>query len=91
MAGRRSGYAQAVFALTGLVLSSVFAGWFFKTWFGLSAKPETWEQWQRLLASWTFQLWLGGIGLSLFVIGWLWALCSSIGIVSEASTLPARL
>ena len=90
VAGRKTGYAQAFFALSGLVLSAVFATWFFKTWFGLQVKPATWEELKGLLSSWTFHLWLGGLGVSLFLIGWLWALCSSIGILSESTAAPAH-
>ena len=84
VAGRRVGYCQATLALIGLVGSALFATWLVVTWVQLQPKPEDWETWQRLFSAWKPYLILGAAGFGSFIIGWLWALWTSLCILNEA-------
>src|SRR5438105_1184519 len=92
MAGRPSGYAQAVLALGGMALTMVFGVrfvfWYFEHRPGTpGAEPDP------MLA--LTQLWLAVrwavLGVVLFAIGWLWALATSSLILRSAreTELPA--
>jgi hypothetical protein len=86
LAGRVSGYAQALLALAGFGLSTVF-GLRFIVW-GLSR----WGEWeaadvdpvQRLLELWLALRW-ALLGLGVFALGWLWALVTSACLLRQAA------
>jgi len=97
VAGRVSGYAQAVLAVGGMILTLVFGGrfciWYFANWSRFHA-PEA-DPTAALGEMWQF-LKLPVLGLGLFGIGWLWALATSLRIVSsakeaESTSVPPRL
>ena len=80
MAGRRIGYAQLVFTVSGMILSTLFGIqfilWQLANWsryHGPNADPDLLELWLHI--RWT----LAGFGL--FVLGLLWALFTSFSIL----------
>jgi len=84
-AGRLSGYAQIALALGGMAISLLFGvrfiWWFLSNWSQLQnpdADPVATlgEIWRAL--KWPL------LGLGLFVLSWLWALVTSLGILREA-------
>ena len=89
VAGRRIGYAQAAFALTGMALTIVFGGrfilWYLSNWQRIrdpNNDPSSifGELWHVL--RWAI------LGFVIFGVGWLWALMSSFGILAEARRDP---
>jgi putative Mn2+ efflux pump MntP len=97
VAGRVSGYAQLALAIIGTVISVLlglrFIWWFLANWSRLynpDADPAAalGEIWRAL--KWPL------IGFGLFLLGWLWALVTGVGIVlssrkAEGSNVPPRL
>ncbi len=97
VAGRVSGYAQVALALGGMILTVVFGArfiyWYVANWSRFHAPDADpaaalGEMWQFL--KWPF------LGFGLFFVGWLWALATSVQIVSSArkaelATVPPRL
>ena len=97
VAGRVSGYAQLVLAIGGLILSGVF-GLRFIVWYGanwrhlhdpqLDGITALLEMWQAL--RWPL------LSMAIFLVGWLWALLTSLSILHEAkkhepTNVPPRL
>jgi hypothetical protein len=95
MAGRISGYPQAILGIGGMIVTTVF-----------SVRTMLWmvSNWSRVHdpASDPFavygELWLvlrwALLGMAIFGLGWLWALASSYGIVRSAknvSPAPPKL
>ena len=88
-AGRKTGYAQAAFALVGLVLSGAFASWFFTAWFHAPRAPADVDELKQFFVGGMAYVKAGGIGFACFLLGWFWALATSINIVrgSKASRM----
>jgi len=96
VAGRRSGYGQLAFAVAGLILSLIFGlkaiFWYLANWTrlqGSSTDPISalGELWQA--SKWAF------LGMGIFLVGWLWALATSLNILhtaagGETSNAPPR-
>jgi hypothetical protein len=84
MAGRAVGYLQATLTLAGFVLTLLFGLkfilWCLRHWseiYGAQADPlETW------LALWRELRW-ALFGIILFVLAWLWALATNLGIMNQ--------
>jgi hypothetical protein len=97
VAGYVSGYAQAGLAVGGMIVSLVFGArfilWYVANWsrfHELDADPGAalGEMWQFL--KWPL------VGFAMFAVGWLWALATSLQIVSsarktESANVPPRL
>ena len=97
VAGYVSGYAQAALAVGGMIVSLVFGArfimWYIANWsrfHELDADPGAalGEMWQFL--KWPL------VGFGMFAVGWLWALATSLQIVSsarktESANVPPRL
>jgi hypothetical protein len=97
MAGRVSGYAQAVLGIGGLIFTVLFGlrfiSWYLANWSHFrdpQADPVA------LLGD----LWVGVrwalLGIGIFVLGWLWALATSLQILrsakqAEQANVPPRL
>src|SRR5438552_1095642 len=77
IAGRKSGYAQAALALGGLVLTGLFAIWLFAAWVRLHNNGKEEIPLEQLLRDGLPYCKVGGLGVALFLTGWLWALASS--------------
>jgi hypothetical protein len=97
MAGRAVGYVQAAITLAGfgltLLLGVKFIVWAVINWPRLYG-PEA-DPWETLLSIW---LNLRGalLGITLFIVSWLWALATSFMILraapkNEDATLPPKL
>jgi len=72
--GRRSGWPQAAVALVGFVLTTVWLVWFLAAWlrggeFPLDPGPY---------------LPVGGLGVLLFAVSWVWSLLTGLLIVRDA-------
>ncbi len=85
VAGRVSGYAQLALAIGGTAVTLLFGvrfiWWFISNWSRLhnpDADPLA------ALSEMFRALKLPALGLGLFVLGWLWALGTSLGIVMHA-------
>ena len=96
VAGRRSGYAQLALAVLALILSMIF-GLRFMVWYlanrARSQEPST-DPIAFLVEAWLVLRW-ALLGLGVFLVGWLWALGTSLGILrtaagSEKSNAPPR-
>ena len=97
VAGHAVGYPQAVFGLGGVGLTTIFGArfiyWNLANWarlHGPQADPFAvlGEMW--LVGRWAL------LGIAVFLIGWLWALSTSMQILSEAkrkeqAAVPPRL
>ncbi|HWI58691.1 MAG TPA: hypothetical protein VNZ22_15810 [Bacillota bacterium] len=85
MAGRSSGYVQALLALAGMVLTLVF-GLRFVLWF-FANYARFHDAQADPLANFE-QLWLAVrwalLGILIFILGWCWALITSLQIVAAA-------
>ena len=79
IAGRRSGWLQAVLALVGFGLNIAWALWFFARFLRSEELPE----------DLTAHVWLALTGVALFLVAWLWTLASSLQILREARTTKA--
>lgn len=84
VAGRKAGYVQAALALIGMVLSSAFAAWFFTAWFHMPHAPADVGELKQFFAGGMTYVKAGGIGFACFLIGWFWALATSINIVRKS-------
>jgi hypothetical protein len=81
MAGRRVGYMQGLLALSGVVLTMVFAvdlvrGWW---WMGELVLPTG----RSLL--------VGGLGILLFAAGWCWGLATGLKLLRDADPADGGL
>lgn len=85
MAGRISGYPQAILGIIGMVLTTVFGVrlllWLLSNWNRLHDPASDHlevlgEMW--LVVRWAF------LGIGVFGVSWLWALASSYAIVRSA-------
>jgi hypothetical protein len=85
VAGRISGYPQAVLALGGMGLTLVF-GVPFILWFAANSarlhNPEA-DPLAAMLEMWLAVRW-AVLGIALFVLGWLWALATSLSLLAAA-------
>jgi hypothetical protein len=85
LAGRVSGYGQVLLALVGAVITTVFGlrfvVWVFSHWTQL--QDADLDPLERLLTLWLGLRW-ALVGMAVFVIAWLWALGSSVGILRGA-------
>ena len=89
VAGRISGYPQAALMMVGLVVSVLGAVRLF-SWYAANAShlqdtgdPIAYFQQMWLVMRWAL------LGLGLFGLGWLWALLTSLAILSEAKKTEA--
>jgi len=91
-AGRRTGYGMMILSLTGLAMTSIF-GIRFIVWYtahsaevnqldegGMSGYGQLWDHLRWALA-----------GIAVFLIGWLWALASSLSILAEAKSNGGKI
>lgn len=84
VAGHKTGYAQVALALIGMVLSSAFAAWFFTAWWHAPHAPADVDELKQFFAGGMAYVKAGGIGFACFLLGWFWALATSINIVRES-------
>jgi hypothetical protein len=75
---RRRGYVQVVLSLAGLAMTLAWCVWFFSQWLRLGEMPVSFGPY----------LWICLAGIALFLIGWLWALGTSLAILRTAYSLP---
>ena len=84
VAGRPSGYPQAALAFLGMFLTIGFGGrfivWFFANWSRLH-QPE--NDLAVLADMWRAVRW-SLFGMATFLLGWLWALATSLQILHSA-------
>jgi hypothetical protein len=80
IAGRRSGWAQLILGLIGFGLNFGWAVWFFAVLLRSEQLPE----------NLTAHIWVALSGVAIFLIGWLWALVSSLQISREARAYEQR-
>jgi hypothetical protein len=97
VAGRISGYAQAALTIGGMVLTMVFGArfiwWYIANWSRFH-QPDS-DPTAALGEMLSFLKW-PSVGFGMFAVGWLWALVTSVQIVStarkaEAANVPPRL
>ena len=81
LAGRKVGYLQAPLALGGMVLTLTFAVLYVREWIRLRILPP--PDWHLLR--------IGLIGLLLFLLGWCWALFTSLDLLSKAKEDPPKI
>ena len=85
MTGRVVGYAQAALAFGGFGLTTIFGVhfifWYITHWSQLNGTDT--DRIEVLGGLWMAVRW-ALLGIGLFVVGWLWALSSSLQIVREA-------
>ena len=91
LAGRVSGYGQLLLTLIGFTMSFIFGVrfllWQFSNWTRLhSAEADPYE---ALLESWPHLRW-ALLGLGIFIISFLWALITSLGILASARKTQTR-
>jgi hypothetical protein len=95
VAGRKSGYAQALLSIGGMVVSVIFGVrallWMLANWSRMH-DPAV-DQFAVMGEMWAVLRW-AFLGIAIFGLGWLWALASSFGIVRSANTdsaVPPKL
>jgi hypothetical protein len=97
MAGRPVGYPQALLGLGGMALTLLFGVrflyWSFANWSRLHG-PQT-DPLAALGEMWLVLRW-ALLGIGVFLLGWFWALATSLQLVSaaksrEAANVPPRL
>jgi hypothetical protein len=95
VAGRKSGYPQALLSIGGMAVSVIFGVrallWMLANWARMH-DPAT-DQFAVMGEMWAVLRW-AFLGFAIFGIGWLWALASSYGIVRSAkndSLIPPKL
>jgi hypothetical protein len=95
MAGRKSGYAQVLLGIGGMVATVIcgirFLLWMLANWSRMH-DPAT-DQIAVMSEMWLVLRW-ALLGMAIFGLGWLWALVSSYDIVRSAkndSAAPPRL
>lgn len=90
MAGRRTGYIQAVLMLSGFLLATGFMLWFITC--SVHALITGMMDEQKLAAQYLPYVWLGKLGMVLCLVAWFWSLASSFGILRQvpkpASVFP---
>ena len=90
MGGRKAGYAQAALCLVGFFFTMTFGVkfvlWGIQHWSELREPSGTPEE--ALLNVW-HQSRFALLGILAFAIAWLWALCSSLAILSAARRAEA--
>ena len=74
MGGRRIGYLQAALAISGMILSLMFAVSMLREWWVLRELPELDQR----------GLVMGLGGITLFGLGWLWGLATGLNLLREA-------
>jgi hypothetical protein len=90
LAGQRSGYGQVVLAIGGMIVTTVlgarFVLWCIANWSRLH-DPNA-DQLSTLSDMWLVLRW-PLLGLAVFLLGWLWALATSLQILRSAKA-PER-
>jgi hypothetical protein len=85
-AGRRTGYGQMALSLAGVAITAAY-GVRFMTWYVSSSAKL--QQLQSQPDVYLHEIWIHLrwplLGFAVFLAGWLWALASSICIVSQAT------
>lgn len=95
LAGRKSGYLQAAFALVGMALTTIY-GVKFCTWFlqNSSRLQDPADPVAALTEMWLQVRW-ALLGIALFGLSWLWGLAAGFSIVRQAKardrTVPPKL
>jgi len=74
MGGRKVGYLQAAMAISGMILSLVFAVSLVREWWVLGELPALDRRW----------LVHGLGGITLFGLGWIWGLATGLSLLREA-------
>ena len=97
VAGRVTGYAQALLAVGGMMLTLAFGarflGWYVANWSWLSGDQT--DVITKLAEVWRAVRW-PVLGIGVFAVGWLWALATSWQILrfakqAERANEPPRL
>ena len=97
VAGRVSGYAQVALAIGGMTLTMIFGvrfiWWYVANWGRFHGGDA--DTMAALSEMWPFLKW-PLLGFGMFAFGWLWALATSLQIVSSAradqsAAVPPRL
>jgi hypothetical protein len=85
LGGRVVGYAQIAISMTGFALTTIFGVRFMVWYFSdsahllqIQADPDVYFHEVWLQVRWAFA------GMGLFLVAWLWALASSLGILEKA-------
>jgi hypothetical protein len=90
VAGRRVGYIQLTFALVGMAFTAFFGVqfiyWYLSHSKGIEGQDDPIATLQMLWQHVRFAL----FGIAVFLMGWLWALFTSIGILSQAKANEKR-
>jgi len=86
MAGRWTGYVQAVIMVAGFVLFTGFILLFFKAMFSFAMDPAALEQ--DLKAAYQPYAWAAESGLGLCLLAWFWALFSSFALLRQTRPKP---
>ncbi len=94
VAGRASGYPQAALSIGGMVVTMVFGIrlfiWYLANWSRLNSQSDPFSALEELWLHLRWPL----LGLVLFLVGWLWALATSLQILhaaKENSPIPPPL
>lgn len=91
VAGRIAGYPQAALALGGLAITTLlgvrFIVWSLANWSRLH-DPQA-ESLDALGEMWRAARW-PLLGIAIFAVGWLWALCTSLQILSSAGKMEQK-
>jgi hypothetical protein len=95
MAGRKSGYPQAVLAIGGMIQTLIFGVrallWMLANW-SRTRDPAV-DQFVVMGEMWQVLRW-ALLGMAIFGLGWLWALATSYAIIRSAkndSSAPPKL
>jgi hypothetical protein len=95
VAGRKSGYPQALLSIGGMVVSVIFGVrallWMLTNWSRMH-DPAV-DQFAVMGEMWAVLRW-AILGFAIFGVGWLWALVTSYGIIHSAKTdsaVPPKL
>ncbi len=90
-AGRVTGYAQMAFSLAGLAITTA-CGVRFVTWYFSGSnrlQQSNYDPGESLRELWVHVRWpLLGVGV--FLVGWIWALASSLSILAQAKSAEPR-
>jgi hypothetical protein len=95
-AGRKSGYFQATLTIVGMAFTMIFGIrfiiWSLSNWSRLHDPAS--DQFAALGEMWQGVRW-ALLGIGIFAIGWVWALATSLAILSSATrgqpSVPPRL
>ena len=80
-AGKKSGYVQALVAMTGFFMTGFWCAQICLAWAREGAPPTSLGP----------DFWICLIGIGLFAFGWTWSLISSVRIIRESAKNPPRL